>query len=399
MAIISNFTAGLMSACVPASERVTPVVITLTPNTPVSSDRIAVQIQEEAIAPDGTLLSTYRYRWYRDGEESVDLIADSVTSFRTKKGETWEVRVAPTDYPSVVSTAQVVVQNSAPKVVLDFANPSPTTQDDLHVFVTSDDPDGDELTLEYTWLVDRVESTEESAVVAASRTSAGQEWTVSVKATDGDGASTTAEAELLVQNTAPECATVSLSPDPVYTDDVLSASVATSDVDLDAVMVDFQWRVNGQTVQSGVEETLASSYFVKGDYVDVIATPSDGLLTGHPSQSTVRFVQNSLPEVFDVRISPQEPTSADLLTAGADGYFDADGDSVMYDLAWFVNGQLISGATLALSSDNFERGDTVYAVMAGFDGEETGPGSASATVVIENALPTAPEVKIRPVSP
>ena len=37
--------------------------------------------------------------------------------------------------------------------------------------------------------------------------------------------------------------------------------------------------------------------------------------------------------------------------------------------------------------------------MAGSDGDDTGPGTASDTVVIENSLPTAPVVKIRPNDP
>ena len=97
---------------------------------------------------------------------------------------------------------------------------------------------------------------------------------------DGSLSSPMGSSTLTLTNTPPVIDSLTLSPDPLRTDDALTATVVASDAEGDAISLDYEWSVNGVSVQSGASNSLDSSNYVRGNIVSVTVTPSDANATG-----------------------------------------------------------------------------------------------------------------------
>jgi hypothetical protein len=376
-----------------------PAVISLAPQTPTTSDSIHVEMVSPAILSNGTQASQHQYRWFLDNEEIVDLIGDSVPSLKTSKGQIWEVRVAPIEDLAAVSTSTAVIENTAPEVTISLSPAEASTNDDISVIAETTDENGDEVTLSYSWSNNGVTVAEDGPTLAATETTMGETWTVLVTPSDTESSGNTVSLSISISNSAPVISAVEILPEDPVTMSELSAIVTASDSDNDDIEFSYEWRVNGLSVQSGIENTLASSYFEQEDFIDVLVLATDGLLNSAPFQSSVVLIKNTPPEILGVSISPENPTSSDSLKALASGHYDADGDPVMYSVNWYINQQPATGVSVMLSPSYFERGDWVYAEMSGNDGYDTGPPVESDIVVIANSLPSEPGIVVEPENP
>ena len=171
---------------------------------------------------------------------------------------------------------------TAPEVEL---TPDPAdTSDDLVVTITTDstDADGDPITYSYAWSVDGVPSTAStSATLSSADTSKGQTWTVEVTNDVGYSDGPFGSDDLTIDNTVPELADATLSPDPAYEADTLICSPGTaSDVDGDTVDYGYAWTVSGSTV-SETSASLTGDSFNRGDTVTWY---------GHPQRRRSRWV-------------------------------------------------------------------------------------------------------------
>jgi hypothetical protein len=132
-------------------------VVAIAPTQPTTLDMLKATVVQDAVDPDrkpGEL--KYAYAWAKDGQPTGELTAQ-VAAGIAKKGETWKVMVTASD-PTVNGTpgeAQVVVQDalaSTPTVVLDKAEVD--LQSEVSASASgSVDPDGDEVSYTYQWLV------------------------------------------------------------------------------------------------------------------------------------------------------------------------------------------------------------------------------------------------------
>ena len=129
------------------------------------------------------------------------------------------------------------------------------------------------------------------------------------------------------------------------TDDTLTATVVASDAEGDAISLDYEWSVNGAVAQSGAMNTLAGSFFDRGNVVSVSVTPSDANATGAAVMDGLTVV-NTAPMAPSVVLSPTAPVeNVDDLVCVASGSNDADGDSISYSFTWTVDGVAFNGAT------------------------------------------------------
>ena len=146
-------------------------------------------------------------------------------------------------------------------------------------------------------------------------------------------------------NTAPSISSLSLSSGSVYTNDILSASVVTSDPEGDPVTVSFAWYVDGGLVAESGASLDGATWFDKGQDVYVIATPSDGTDDGAAVTSVSVEVLNTPPTAPVVSIQPTEPVEGadDLVCVVDSSSTDADGDSVSYTMSWTVDGVVYEG--------------------------------------------------------
>jgi hypothetical protein len=200
-------------------------------------------------------------------------------------------------------------------------------------------------------------------------------------------------------NTPPEITSLSMSPTEVYTNDVLTATVESTDADGDAVTLAYIWYVDGVEVDETGNTLDGSIYFDRDQEVILEVTPSDGTNIGSLVSSSAITIMNSAPEATVASIGPAVVYTNDTLTATAEGT-DADGDTVTFSYAWYVDETPVAETGTSLDgSVYFEKNQAVYVEVTPDDGTTPGAFLASDTVIVSNSTPGAPEVSIDPEEP
>lgn len=290
---------------------------------------------------------------------------------------------------------------SMPTVTLD--PPSPGTDDDLTVAVTtpSVDPEGSPVTYRYAWFKDGVASgASTSATLDHAATTRGDVWMVRVTPTDGTYDGPPAEASTSIGNTAPVIAGVTIVPDPPTPSDTLTCTPATpTDADSDSVSLTYAWQVNGAPI-APTTTTLTSGYFVQGDSVRCLVTPADGFDTGATVTSPPVVIGNNPPEGTTVTLSPTAPATDDVVTA-LPSATDPDGDPITWSYVWYVDGVVVHGVTgpTLAGSLYFSHGQLIEVVATPNDGYSDGPSARSAAITVVNTAPTGASVALTPTSP
>lgn len=221
---------------------------------------------------------------------------------------------------------------------------------------------------------------------------------VTLSATDLDGNRTTAAVDIRV-NGLPSAPIVELGPIGARTTDPLSAMIPVGSIDPDGdpVTYTFSWLQDGIPSAASVTESLTDAATSKGEVWTVVVTPSDGITTGEPGTAALR-IENSVPVVSSVSITPTSATTDDVLTASATTT-DDDGDVVQVVYAWSVdenvsgNGETLDGRT------SFSKGSTVRVEARPHDGTDVGDWLSSGSIVVQNSAPSAAIVGIGPADP
>ena len=296
-------------------------------------------------------------------------------------------------------SASVVVENTDPDVDSVSISPSSgvTTSETLSCSATTSDEDGGTPSLAYTWSNGAASlGTGASVTLTAGTASPGDSITCTATATDSDGGSASASFSVTVVNSAPSISSVSIGPDPAFAADVLSCSYSGySDPDGDADASTYLWTVNGSSMGTG---SSLSGSFVGGDAVACTVTPSDGADLGTPVSDSL-VVSNTPPELDEVTLAPDPAYEGDTLTCTPGTAADDDGDTVMFNYAWDVEGIDPGSAGATLSSAWFDRGETVACTVTPYDGADDGVSVASNSVTISNSPPSISSVAINPASP
>ena len=297
---------------------------------------------------------------------------------------------------TVTATVTVGETSGSPSITSVTISPSPAYDGDTLTCSYSgfSDPQGDADASTYEWTVNG--SSAGSASTFAGSFGKGDSVVCTVTPSDGTDLGTPLSDSLIVSNTAPEVASVSISPSSPDTDDVLTASASTSDADGDSVSVSYDWYVDGSFVASGTTTLDGATYFDAGQTVYVEATPDDGDDLGTPVSSAVVTVGNSAPSISSVTVSPDPAIPSDTLLCSYSGYSDPDGDADASTYAWDVNGTGAGSASTL--SGAFVGGDVVTCTVTPSDGSDSGSPLSDA-VVIGNTPPEVTAVSISPASP
>ena len=280
---------------------------------------------------------------------------------------------------------------SAPTVVLD---PSPAYLDSTLTCMASGstDADNDTIGYSYAWSINSASTPETSSTLSAGFI-AGDSVVCTVTPNDGliDGSSTSET--IVISNTPPVVSSVSISPDPAYTNDQLSASAVFSDLDGDSLTLAYTWEVDGTEVQSGASTTLASSFFSKGETVSVSVVANDGA-NSSVAETTSILISNSIPTAPTLSIYPAVPEEQtdDLLCSIDTSSSDDDADSVTYTFSWTVDGVQYSSASSTATTSTVQAAETNggeewECTVTPNDGEEDGP-TASVSVTIDSSCLT-----------
>lgn len=192
-------------------------------------------------------------------------------------------------------------------------------------------------------------------------------------------------------NNAPTLTSASISPNPARVDDTLDCSyTGFNDPDGDPDLSTMEWTISGTLVGTG---TTLSGIFAKSDVVKCTVTPFDGSDAG-ASLTAKRTIDNSIPSISSVSISPNPATVSDSLSCSYSGFTDADGDSDASLIEWTVNGNSAgNGSTL---SSGFSGGDDISCTITPYDGEDTGV-AMSDSLTIDNSVPSIDSATIDPI--
>ena len=275
-----------------------------------------------------------------------------------------------------------VTVNTPPAVIeVTFEPPEPTTDQAVNVIATTEDADGDDVTLSVIF-VSPDGATQLDGQLTPINTTAGETWSVRVTPRDALDAGEVFEAEVTIVNTAPGTPEVSIAPVPARTDGAIVCAVTNLDgldADDDALAVSWSWTVDG--ADAGVDEPLVhGSATQAGEEWSCTAVANDGTADSAPGSASVTVINDlDLPgsslELGDLpAVLGQRPSEGlgDLRAVAAPG--DMDGDdlddflAIANDLATFGDGggrlYFFSGASGYPSTDT--DADTVFEAPDGF---------------------------------
>ena len=150
-----------------------------------------------------------------------------------------------------------------------------------------------------------------------------------ITATDADGESVDSSDSVQVSNSAPSVSGVSIQPaSGVTTSSSVSCSATVSDADAEQLSATYAWS-NGSTgvaLGSGASVTLSAQSIQPGESVVCTASVTDGY-GASDSASASLVVENSVPVIASVTITPANPYNDDSLNCAASAS-DADGQTL-----------------------------------------------------------------------
>jgi len=373
----------------------------------------SVSIDPQPAYVTDTLTCSYSGYTDADGDPDLSTIewtvggavvgAGATLSGAFVKGDQVTCTVTPFD-GSLAGTplsANRTIDNSPPSISSVTISPSaPAPGDTLSCSYSGfSDADGDSDATIGEWFVNSV-SAGSSATLSGSFGS-GDTVTCTVTPSDGTDTGTPVSDSVTVGNTAPSVSDVTVlaitdadgdgDSGTAVAADTLECIYIFTDPDGDADASSIEWTISGTVVGSG---STLSGVFYSGDKVRCTVTPDDGMDVGATDSDNLT-IDNSLPEVSSVFISPDPAYIGDSLTCSY-SFTDGDGDADGSTLEWFVN--TVSAGSGASPSGSLVKGDEVACTVTPDDGTDLGtPVTASLTV--SNSAPAITSVVISPSAP
>ncbi len=271
---------------------------------------------------------------------------------------------------------------NAPLPLMSFSPQAPRTGDDLNVEVISEED-----VAAWVWMRNGEETELDGPTVSAQNTVRGQAWRAVVVMESG----TSASAAVVIDNTAPSIASVSVTPPESLRIEGGFACEAQGWSDPDGDEPDFlvQWhRVSpGPRVWVGVGPTIGAQSLFPGDEVVCEVTPLDPFDLGASVESDAVRVTNLPPVVVGVGVEQLGQGSDAVLRCVAEEVSDPEGDLVQVDWAWEADGEVLEGQDGQVLAE-VPLGVPVRCVATPSDLWGQGQPVASQAVVVRNALPT-----------
>ena len=319
------------------------------PSVVISPDPATTTDDLQAIATgstdsDGTTV-TYLYEWYQDGALSSTHTGSTIPYRHIERSKSWLVRVTPTDgiVNGDFTETNLTVSNTPPVMTSVTVTPTaPTTLDDILCAYSASDVDIVDTDLSYSieWFINS------SPVSGAGTTlngpfDQGDVVTCRVTPNDGTDLGSFMESSTTILNTAPVVNSVTLSPTENATNDIITATVDSTDLDGDTLTHTWIWYVDGSAVQStsntNATDTLDGVvHFDRDQQVYVEVTADDGF-TSDSDTSATQTILNTPPSAFNAFIDPLNPVvGVDDLTCIVQSN-DIDGDNISLTYTWTVD--------------------------------------------------------------
>jgi len=352
-----------------------------------------------ATDPDGDTV-TFAWTWTVDGL-ATQYVTETVPAEATARGEMWSVSAVPTDGEDAGAAAALTVEigNSAPFALAVALSPeAPAATDTILASVEGEDDDGDTIDWTYDWWVDgTLIQSGPSDALAPGSFAKHQEILVEVTPADGiEAGAPLASASVVARNTPPSATAAALSPEAATEATTLTCvGAGYSDPDGDPEGWTWQWYVGGAS--AGMAATLDGASFSRGDVVWCEGTPYDGEEAGATVASAPLTVADTAPVITGATLSTLSPTEMDTVSVALVAS-DADGDTIVYSYAWFVDGRSVS-TDETLTGASFVRGAAIYVVVTPTDDTLAGAPVASDVATAVNSAPVANAVTLSSAAP
>ena len=384
----------------PANNAPTLSNLLLSPTTPSTTDTLVLSYTFDDADGDNEAGSTIQ--WFKNSVLITSLNGMmSVSSSQTEKGENWNAEVTPsdgTDFGTMVASSSITIGNSAPllsSVSIEISNPS--TTDDLSVVNTSSDADTmDVLTYEYQWYLDGnlQSSLDGLSPLPSFATRDGDSWEVEIRVSDGTDTSAWLKSSAVVigsttTNTPPVVDSVGITPSNPTTDSDLTATVTSSDADMDTILdTEYRWMKNG--VDAGINsQVVSSTSTMKDESWSVSVRVNDGTTWSTWQSSAATTIENTAPVLESASLNSAQVTTQTNVSVNA-VMVDVDLlDSLTFNIQWYLEDVLQPqlNDVNPLPSSQTSKGQTWAAVIHAFDGSDTSSLSETLYVDIINSEP------------
>ncbi|MBW2699896.1 MAG: VCBS repeat-containing protein [Deltaproteobacteria bacterium] len=371
--------------------------VSLEPVKPKTGQSLQVKLAEAVRDPDGDKLRMH-YMWFLDGAPRPKLSDGRLHGKHVKRGQSWQV-VAEADDGELrgpTCSARVLIGNlppTSPSIRIEPAKPKVGDRLSLVMDVVSRDPDGDPLTLDVNWLVDGRGLASGTGLnqLPAGLLRKGQQWQVTVMASDGSQSSVPVTAKAVVGNSPPGRVSVGIFPKkPLSSDDLHCRLLqSTPDPDGDVLRHSFSWfKGEDKGRAEHVGATLPSSRTRRGQLWTCEVQANDGQVNGPVTTSQIK-VANAKPGAPKVDLGPPKPgDNQELRCQIMRKAEDPDGDSVRYRFRWLKDGvvQSFAPGTDRVPARLTKANDIWQCIVVASDGELEGPIAESSELLIRKEM-------------
>jgi len=367
--------------------------VSILPNSSVYSNSI---VECTATVTDIDETPSLQYIW-KANERVIGAYATlALDNSMIQPGEVLRCIIEATDSDLATTSAEtsVLIDNLAPEIDHIAISGTAKMGEELLCAAQGTDPDGDTLSYEYQWTHPTlgVISTNASLMINTDTYAVGDILTCAATVRDRHGDVSTKTQMATMQNSAPEVEWVSItSNEDLIEAATLSCQASATDINSDTLSVHYQWRHNGMMTATGTEFVLNN--VGRGDVIQCSATATDVHGATHTMENEI-LVQNHIPSLSSVSISPQSPKSTDNISCQVQGSYDHDGDNVIALYTWAVDG-VVQEETSQLLSGPFPVEAVISCSVQSFDGIDYG-NTEQAEVSVANTAPIIEAISLLP---
>ncbi|MEM7412969.1 MAG: putative Ig domain-containing protein [Myxococcota bacterium] len=187
-------------------------------------------------------------------------------------------------------------------------------------------------------------------------------------------------------NSAPAITRVELSPSSPQPGERLTVEIQASDPENQQLRYEYEWFVNEVRAASTESSYHIEGNVGKGQTIRVSVMAYDGIDRSPAVTDSVR-IGNSAPTLHALRLDPEERVSAGSDVTARPQATDQDDDPLEYTYRWDVNGETVWTESDVLSSELFERGDSIVVTVTASDGNDESNEIRSAPIPVVNSNP------------
>jgi hypothetical protein len=397
-----------------------PAVVKADKWNPKTTSDLVVKIDKAAFDVDQDRVST-EVVWYSvnkknakqrseiaKGKDLLRLPAD-----KTDKYHRYLAELTPSDGVAKGKPAYqwFEVQNTAPskcEIKIDPAKPMTGQRLKVKIIKPSTDSDNDKIKMRYRWYKDNeaMSLSDTENTMKGRHVVRGQRWRVVATPFDGETEGMACAASVEAINQAPVAPRIMLNPKKPDALSSLSVNIVepAKDPDGDQVKLKISWTLDGKSYPAGDgSRTIPAGSLKKGQRWKVMVVASDGELDSKPVFAESE-VFNLPPKAPQIKIWPKQPLSSnDLSCRLMVSTQDPDTDSVEHFYEWYLKkGKKIKGPAVhkgeVLPASKTRKGQIWTCKAWASDGVSDG-GQTLASVVVNNAPPTAGKIEIKPANP